>query len=481
MSRMNVLRSKFFWKIYLTFSTLILVSALLISWFVANKVEAIAFDNLEQYSSSQLAFLEVVAEDALTFSDDFDALSQKLAIAAKKNNSRINVIDKNGVVLVDTQKSPETIENHRNRPEILSATIQEFGKEVRFSATVNELLMYTAKAIRSNQEILGFIRIAVPVTKANEEIKLLQTTLFSIAGAGIFFALLSGAFLTSRVTVPVFEMVQVAEALRQGDYSAKVNTITNDEFGRLGDTLNRLGLELTNKMADLHRLENVRRDFVANVSHEIKTPLTSIKGYIETLLSGADTDPEVRHRFLEKIDRNANRLAALVQDILSLAKIEAAESSFKIHNIDLLPIISGVLARYDDVAAAKNIRMNFKSYGHRLNILGDSEAVTQVIDNLLSNAIKYTPDGGRIGISVKQTAEWLNVEVTDTGIGIPEEHQERIFERFYRVDKARSRDLGGTGLGLSIVKHLVNAMQGDIRVTSKTGIGSTFFVKLKAS
>ncbi len=481
MSRMSALRSKFFWKIYLTFSALILVSALLISWFVANKVETIAFNNLDHSSSNQITFLEVVAEDALNNKESIGILSQKLTVAARKNDTRINIIDKNGVVLVDTERNLETLENHATRPEIVAAVNQEYGKEFRFSSSMNEKLMYTAKAIRSNNEIIGFIRIAVPVTKANAEIQLIQTTLFSIAGAGIVFALLIGGFLTSRVTVPVSEMVQVAEALRRGEYNAKVKTITRDEIGRLGDTLNRLGSELTNKMADLHRLENVRRDFVANVSHEIKTPLTSIKGYIETLLSGADADPEVRHRFLEKIDRNANRLSALVQDILSLAKIEAAEASFKIHNIDLLPIITGILARYDDVAAAKNIRMNFKSYGHRLNILGDNEAVTQVIDNLLSNAIKYTPDGGRIGISVKQAAEWLNVEITDTGIGIPEEHQERIFERFYRVDKARSRDLGGTGLGLSIVKHLVNAMQGDIRVTSKTGVGSTFFVKLRSS
>jgi signal transduction histidine kinase len=481
MSRMSVLRSKFFWKIYLTFSALILVSALLISWFVANKVEAIAFNNLEQYSENQLALLEVVAEDVLTNRETIGSLRQKLAIAASVNKTRINIIDRSGVILVDTEKNPDEMENHSNRPEIITATDQEYGKEVRFSTSVQEQLMYTAKAIRTSEGIIGFIRVAVPVTKANAEIQLIQTTLFSIAAAGIFFALLIGGFLTSRVTVPVSEMVQVAESLRRGEYNAKVKTITRDEIGRLGDTLNRLGSELTNKMADLHRLENVRRDFVANVSHEIKTPLTSIKGYIETLLSGADADPEVRHRFLEKIDRNANRLSALVQDILSLAKIEAAEASFKIHNIDLLPIITGVLARYDDVAAVKNIRMNFKSYGHRLNILGDTEAVTQVIDNLLSNAIKYTPDGGRIGITVKQTAEWLNVEVTDTGIGIPEEHQERIFERFYRVDKARSRDLGGTGLGLSIVKHLVHAMQGDIRVSSKTGVGSTFFVKLKAT
>lgn len=478
---MSVLRSRFFWKIYLTFSALILASAMLISWFVASKVEATLYNNLDHFGTNHLAFMEIIAKSVLANPEIIPEMSEKLSALEKKTGSRINVITADGKVLIDTNVAPEALDDHSTRPEILASLSQEYGKSVRFSKSTKQERMYTASAIRDGDKLLGFARFSMPLEQSRAAVSALQSTLFFIAIGGIFFALLAGGILARRVTVPVSEMVQVAESLRRGDYDAKVKTITKDEIGRLGDTLNRLGSELTGKITELQRLENVRRDFVANVSHEIKTPLTSIKGYIETLLSGADEDKETRHRFLLKIDRNASRLAALVQDILSLAKIEAAESAFKLNRVDLLPIITSVLARYDDVAAAKQIRMSFKSHSHHLTALGDHEAMTQVIDNLLTNAIKYTPEGGRISITVRQTDENLTVEVADTGIGIPEEHLERIFERFYRVDKARSREMGGTGLGLSIVKHLVSAMQGDIKVSSKYGSGSTFFVKLRTA
>jgi two-component system phosphate regulon sensor histidine kinase PhoR len=478
---MSVLRSRFFWKIYLTFSALILASAMLISWFVASKVEATLYNNLDHFGTNHLAFMEIIAKGVLENPKTIPEMAAKLSDLGRRTGSRINVIDATGKVLIDTYVAPEGLDDHSTRPEIQEALSHEYGRSVRFSNSTNQERMYQASAIRSGDTLLGFARFSMPLEQSRAAVSTLQSTLFLIALGGIFFALLAGGILARRVTVPVSEMVQVAESLRRGDYDAKVKTITKDEIGRLGDTLNRLGSELTSKITELQRLENVRRDFVANVSHEIKTPLTSIKGYIETLLSGADEDKETRHRFLLKIDRNASRLAALVQDILSLAKIEAAESAFKLNRVDLLPIITGVLARYDDVAAAKNIRMSFKSHSHHLTALGDHEAMIQVIDNLLTNAIKYTPEGGRISITVRNTDENLTVEVADTGIGIPEEHLERIFERFYRVDKARSREMGGTGLGLSIVKHLVSAMQGDIKVSSKYGSGSTFFVKLRTA
>lgn len=481
MSRMSVLRSRFFWKIYLTFSALILSAALLIFWFVASKVESTLYDNLDHFGTNQLAFMEIIARGVLENPDTASAMSEKLTDLATKTGSRINVIDSQGHVLIDTHSSTEALGDHSARPEIIDALSNDYGRSVRYSETTKQDRMYTAAAIRSGGNLLGFARFSMPLEHSRDAVSTLQTSLLIFAVGGVVLALLAGGFLARRVTVPVSEMVQVAEALRRGDYDAKVKTITKDEIGRLGDTLNRLGSELTGKITELQRLENVRRDFVANVSHEIKTPLTSIKGYIETLLSGADEDKDVRHRFLLKIDRNASRLAAIVQDILSLAKIEAAEPEFKLHHVDLLPLITGVLARYDDVAASKNIRMNFKSHSYHLTALGDNEALTQVIDNLLTNAIKYTPEGGRISITVRTTDENLTIEVADTGIGIPEEDLERIFERFYRVDKARSRDMGGTGLGLSIVKHLVSAMQGEIRVSSKYGSGSVFFVKLKTA
>lgn len=230
-------------------------------------------------------------------------------------------------------------------------------------------------------------------------------------------------------------------------------------------------------VTDLRRLERVRRDFVANVSHELKTPLTSIKGYVETLQYGAKEDPAVLDRFLRKIDNNVGRLVALVQDILSLATVEGHDGKLQSERIEWNPLVRQVLTHHEHEVQRKKINLMIDA-GAPLHVYGDREAMTQVVDNLVSNAIKYTPEGGAVRLTLKRATDGARFEVRDTGVGIPREHLPRIFERFYRVDKARSRELGGTGLGLSIVKHLVSAMNGRVVVESEPGKGSAFTVTL---
>ena len=237
-------------------------------------------------------------------------------------------------------------------------------------------------------------------------------------------------------------------------------------------------------ITNVRRLERIRRDFVANVSHELKTPLTAIKGYVETLLGGAMEDPATNVRFLEKIDRNVGRLSNLVQDILSLARIESHEDVDLVDatsvRIDWRSIVQAVASAHEDEAAAKGITMSVKLSDEPLVVAGEREAMRQILDNLVSNAIKYTPKSGQVWIDAHKTAgSECEVVVRDSGIGIPEKHLDRIFERFYRVDVARSREMGGTGLGLSIVKHLVAGLGGQVSVESKVGAGSTFTVHMK--
>lgn len=237
-------------------------------------------------------------------------------------------------------------------------------------------------------------------------------------------------------------------------------------------------------MTNVRRLERVRRDFVANVSHELKTPLTAIKGYVETLLGGAMEDPVTNTRFLEKIDRNVLRLSNLVHDILSLARIESHEDAEGVFStparVDWRSVAQAVIAAHEDEAVAKGIQLQLAVPEDSLVVAGEREAMRQILDNLVGNAIKYTPASGSVWVECRR-AGTANCEVVvrDTGIGIPEKHLDRIFERFYRVDVARSRELGGTGLGLSIVKHLVAGLGGEIAVVSKPGEGSTFTVRMK--
>ena len=232
-------------------------------------------------------------------------------------------------------------------------------------------------------------------------------------------------------------------------------------------------------VSELRRLERVRRDFVANVSHELKTPLTSIRGFVETLLDGALEDPDNNRRFLDKIDSNVRRLGSLVSDLLSLARIESADQAPSLVRIDWRAVTDACVRRQEAHARTKDIELEFEYLGDGAAVIGDEEALTQVVDNLLDNALKYTPRGGRVGVTLSTLETSMQLEVRDTGIGIPAKDLDRIFERFYRVDKARSRELGGTGLGLSIVKHLVTSLEGEISVTSAVGEGSAFVIELQ--
>ncbi|MBI5344149.1 MAG: PAS domain-containing sensor histidine kinase [Deltaproteobacteria bacterium] len=228
------------------------------------------------------------------------------------------------------------------------------------------------------------------------------------------------------------------------------------------------------------RVETIKKDFVANVSHELRTPLASIKGYSETLLDGGIGDKETEKEFLRIIDRHATRMSRLIDDLLTLSKLESHQMTIESAPVDLKELIVSVAAGFEKQAKDKGIGISTDMPEGHLTALGDRDRLEQVIVNLLDNAIKYTSAGGSVGISARKADGVVRVDVADTGIGIPREEMPRIFERFYRVDKARSRDLGGTGLGLAIVKHIIQGHNGRVSVESFPGKGSTFSVTLKA-
>lgn len=232
-------------------------------------------------------------------------------------------------------------------------------------------------------------------------------------------------------------------------------------------------------ISELKRLESIRRDFVANVSHELRTPVAIIKGYAETLLDGALNGPaENARHFVEIIVHHAERLTNLINDILSLSRLEGHDADLWMQPVDIVAIAEKLRMLLEGHAKGKGISISFSTSGHIPKVPGNQGQLEQMLLNLLDNAIKYTPKGGNV--TVKVTAEEGRVEVviTDTGIGIPPKDISRIFERFYRVDEARSRDQGGTGLGLAIVKHVVQLHGGEITAESKPGKGSAFKVWL---
>jgi two-component system phosphate regulon sensor histidine kinase PhoR len=242
--------------------------------------------------------------------------------------------------------------------------------------------------------------------------------------------------------------------------------------------------ELQREQMELEKVERVRKDFVINVSHELRTPLASIQGYTETLLDGALHDPDHNVRFLSIIRQNAERLGRLTADLLTLSRIELKTQKFQFAVYYVNSLIDESVDSMRPIAGKKRITMTVEQASDKAEVFCDSEAVHQMLSNLLDNAIKYTPEDGAIMVSALAVPqkdgkpEMFEISVRDTGMGIPSAELPRLFERFYRVDKARSRELGGTGLGLAIVKHLARAQGGDVGVESDLGKGSRFWFTL---
>lgn len=230
-------------------------------------------------------------------------------------------------------------------------------------------------------------------------------------------------------------------------------------------------------ITELKQLEQIRKDFVANVSHELKTPVTSIKGFAETLLEGAKNDKKVLDEFLQIIYKESDRLQSLIFDLLELSKIERHEFKLSITKVNVTALLEEILKVVEKNAEKKNIHIFFNKKSD-IVIEGDEYRLEQVFINMITNGINYTPNGGSITVSIGEKSEIVEISIKDTGIGIAQDEIPRIFERFYRVDKARSRNSGGTGLGLAIVKHLIDAHRGKIEVNSVIGEGTEFIIQL---
>lgn len=247
---------------------------------------------------------------------------------------------------------------------------------------------------------------------------------------------------------------------------------------RVYEEVNQFTNSKEQEIEDLKKLETFRREFVANVSHELKTPLFAAQGFIHTLLDGAENDPSVRSKFLKKAAKSLDGLENLVQDLLMLSQIETGEIKMKLEPQNLLELATEVAETFDELATRKKIKLVVESSKKETLALADRKWIRQVLSNLISNGINYTPEGGKVSVSFEVTKKIIAVSVRDTGTGIPEEDLPRIFERFYRVDKSRSREQGGTGLGLAIVKHILEGHQTAAQVLSEEGLGSEFTFKL---
>ena len=249
-------------------------------------------------------------------------------------------------------------------------------------------------------------------------------------------------------------------------------------FDEIETALNQLTEKYKSDIAKMKRLERIRTEFLGNVSHELRTPIFTIQGFLETLLNGALEDPKVNRKFLEKAASHTDNLNNLLNDLIDISMIESGEMRLSFRYFNLMDFLIEVVKEFDPILIEKNLQIEINQFNKKLEVFGDKTKLRQVFVNLIQNAIKYS-NSGKIEIIVDEAKNSVLVTVKDSGLGIPEKDIERIFERFYRVDKTRSKDVGGTGLGLAIVKHIVEAHHSKIEVKSKVGVGSEFSFRLK--
>ena len=397
---------------------------------------------------------------------------------AKAADGRATAVGRDGRVLADSEADAAHMENHGQRPEIAAALAGRFGSDTRLSSTVGVKFLYVAVPVPS-----GALRLAVPLKEIDGQVNAIRKQLLASVALAFLPAILVAAFFARYVSSKLAEIIGYAGDLARGDFRARLKITNRDELGILGDQLNETGEKLQKMFEELQReheqlekLELVRKDFVINVSHELRTPLASIQGYTETLLDGAIHDEAHNVKFLTIIRQNAERLGRLIADLMTLSRIELKTTKFQFASYFVNAMIEDCIESMRPMAEKKHISLFIDPAPERTEVFCDTEAVHQVVTNLLDNALKYTPENGSITVGARTLADndLVEIFVQDTGMGIPAADLPRLFERFYRVDKARSRELGGTGLGLAIVKHLVRAQGGEVRVESEFNRGSRF-------
>lgn len=420
-------------------------------------------------------------------------LKQFAKDTAKRIDARVSIIDAEGYIIADSEQI-NTKENHKHRKEIREAIQGKIGKDLRGSTTTGISYYYTAKKMDNNGQTY-VIRIAMPQNNINQLMYRLTVWILVVAVVCLILATIFVYVMVRKITEPVYEIAEKAELIAGGNYEIQISPMGSGHIYRLSESLNHMLVSLRENQRilekqnqELKEYEMMQAQFVSNVTHELKTPLTSIRGFVDTLKEGAINDEKVAMRFLDIIAIETERLSRLISDVLSLSEIEqkkeesevfcdVTEVTEEVAEIIRMKMKKRKKAYKKSGKKAPEVRF-FTEVGNAIPQYRCDEAhLKEMLLNLVDNAVKYTPNGSII-LRVFEWDHVLHIQVKDTGIGIAQEHLPKLFERFYRVDKGRSRKQGGTGLGLSIVKHIVDLYGGTIKVESTVGYGTTFRIYL---
>lgn len=381
---------------------------------------------------------------------DLESLSQKL----ENDNMRLTLIDEDGTVTFDSRANISKMENHGDRPEVLEAVLNGEGKSIRHSETFSKNTFYFAVFLEDGR----VLRIAKDANSIYIVFLKAFPILLVVLVILICLSFMLAKFLTAKLISPVEKLAENVEGYD--------NTTDYEELTPFIDMIKK-------QHQDIIKNAKMRQEFTANVSHELKTPLTSISGYAELIETGMASDEDVT-RFAKGIHTSANRLLTLINDIIRLSELDGTEEEVVFERINLYELAEICVEMLDFNAQKHQVSITLE--GGECYVTGNKQMLEELLFNLCDNAIRYNNAGGTVNVQVQQEEKAVILSVQDTGIGISKEHQERIFERFYRVDKSRSKSTGGTGLGLAIVKHIVSKLDARMELESKVGVGTTIKV-----
>jgi len=400
----------------------------------------------------------------------------------ERESTRILVLNKNGVVDYDSYNiisGPDSLLKQnlsKNFPEVVHVLNGESVEPRELyirpgNSSDSKLVLYSYAPIQHEKHgIIGMVIISTSLSGIEQMLNEVKTRMGTYSITVAVLIILTSYLASGFITQPIKQLTDVIRKMSQGHLDQRVKISGSRELRQLGEAFNIMSEKLEN-------LDRARNEFVSNASHELKTPLSAIKVLTESLIHMEADDPSVYNEFLNDINSEIDRLNTIISDLLTLVKIDTEEVQLDQEPVDLVKLVNNTLRRLQLLAQQKHITLE-SYYDDHLTVSGDSVKLQQVVSNIVDNAIKYTPEGGRVTVEVYENSGNAVVKVSDTGIGIPAKDLPHIFDRFFRVDKARSRATGGTGLGLSIAHKIILLHGGNIRVVSEEGKGSIFYIEL---
>lgn len=424
-------------------------------------------------STRDMLYMLEVLDGSLDYESDLEKTMKKLDSVMDGNNSRLTVIDLDGTVVADTQAQMDEMDNHLDREEIQDALEKGSGYARRRSDTLDEGMLYVAYRSKNADVIL---RAAVPYSGFQQYLPLF----FPASALSLLVAVVGSFIVTTRLVSSITKPLQdiSKEMLKvKGDYTElNFEHCQYPEINVIADTTMKMSKNVKDYLNQIEKERMIRQEFFSNASHELKTPITSIQGYAELLESGMIQDEATKADFASRIKKEAVRMTGLINDILMISRLEAKEAEVTFSDVRVSVLLEEIIDSLKPQAAEAQVFVHVDC--QPLMIHANLQQMRELLTNLISNAIKYNRPGGQVWINIRETDGQMVIRVKDNGVGIPSDSLDRIFERFYRVDKGRSRKQGGTGLGLSIVKHIVNFYHGTIHVSSEPDMGSEFTVFL---